>query len=125
MPERAGRMLLVLATLVIITSIILVVAWRGVARMVVPEEGKMGLKASGYVDTWGQDPARDAVNSVRIGGIGSTSFGKELRVKVMDRKGRSVLDRLSWKIERQESPELRLAAPLPSNSIGAVLIAIE
>ncbi len=118
-------MLLVLATLVIIAAIILVVAWLSVARIVMPEGGKMGSKSSGYVDSWGQDPLEGAVNSVRIGGIGSTSFGKELQVKVMDRKGRSVLDLLSWRIDAPVSPELMFASPISSDSIGAVLIAIE
>ncbi len=85
----------------------------------------MGSKASGYVDAWGKDPSEDAVNSVRIGGIGSTSYGKQLRVKVMDRKGRSVLDLLSRKIDAPVSPDLMFASPISSDSIGAVLIAIE
>ena len=118
-------MLLVLATLVIFAAIILVVVWLGAARIVMPEEGKMGSKASGYVDAWGQGPSEDAVNSVRIGGIGSTSFGKELQVKVMDRAGQSVLDLLSWRIDAPVSPELMFASPITSESIGAVLIAIE
>jgi len=118
-------MLLVLATLVIMAATILVVAWLGAACIVMPEEGKMGSKSSGYVDAWGQDPSEDAVNSVRIGGIGSTSFGKQLRVKVMDREGRSVLDLLSWRIDAPVSPELMFASPILSESIGVVLIAIE
>ena len=85
----------------------------------------MGSNSSGYVDSWGQDPARDAVNSVRIGGIGSTSFGKQLRVKVLDRTTRGVLDLLSWKIDAPVSPDLNFAIPISSGSIGAVLIAIE
>ncbi len=66
-------MLLVLATLVIFASTILVVAWLSVVRMVMPGEGKMASRSNGYVDAWGQDPSEDTVNSVRIGGIGSTS----------------------------------------------------
>ena len=85
----------------------------------------MWSRGTAYVEAWTLGPLEDTVSSVRIGGIGSKSIGKELRVRVLGRDGRSVLDALSWKIERQESPELRLAAPLPSNSIGAVLIAIE
>ena len=85
----------------------------------------MGSKASGYVDSWGQDPLQHAVNSVRIGGIGSTSYGRELKVKVMDRKGRSVLDLLTWKIDAPVSPDLKFASPISPQSIGAVLIAIE
>ena len=69
--------------------------------------------------------SEEAVNSVRIGGIGSKSFGKQLRVKVMDREGRSVLDLLFWRIDAPVSPELVFASPISSNSIGAVLIAIE
>ncbi len=90
-----------------------------------PREVKMGSKASGYVDAWGQGTSEETVNSVRIGGIGSTTFGKQLRVKVMDLKGRSVLDLLSWKIDAPVSPDLKFASPISSNSIGAVLIAIE
>jgi len=80
---------------------------------------------SAYVDSWGQDPNDDTLNSVRVGGIGATSFGKELRVKIVARDGRSVLETLSWKITAQVSPDLDLQAPLAPNSIGAVLIAIE
>ena len=91
-----------------------------------PEEvSRMSYTGTAFVDSWGRGPTDDMVSSVRIGGIGSRSIGKELRVKVVARDGQHVLDALSWKIERQESPELRLATPLPSNSIGAVLIAIE
>ncbi len=89
------------------------------------EEDDMWSRGTAYVEAWTPGPLEDTVSSVRIGGIGSKSIGKELRVRVLGRDGRSVLDALSWKIERQESPELRLAAPLPSDSIGAVLIAIE
>ena len=85
----------------------------------------MESKLGGYVDAWGQGSSEETVNSVRIGGIGSTSFGKELRVKVMDRKGRSVLDLLSWEIDAPVSPDLMFANPIASNSIGAVLIAIK
>ena len=118
-------MLLVSATLVIFAATILVVAWLSVAQMVMSGEGQMGSESDGYVDRWGQDPTEDAVNSVRIGGIGSKSYGKELRVKVMDRKGRSVLDLLSWNIDAPVSPELMFASPISPDSIGAVLIAIE
>ncbi len=118
-------MLLVLATLVIFASTILVVAWLSVARIAMPEGGEMWSNSNGYVDAWGQGPSEGAVNSVRIGGIGSTSFGKELRVKVMDRKSRSVLDLLSWRIDAPVSPDLMFASPISSESIGAVLIAIE
>ena len=128
-PECAGGMLLFLATLVIIAAIILVVAWLRVAGVIMSREGMGGgvmkSNTAGYVDSWGQDPAKDAVNSVRIGGIGSTSFGKQLQVKVMDRKGRGVLDLLSWRIDAPVSPDLLFASPISSNSIGAVLIAIE
>ena len=89
------------------------------------EEDDMWSRGSAYVEAWIPSPSDDTVSSVRIGGIGAKSIGKELRVKVVSRDGQSVLDAFSCKIERQESPELRLAAPLPSDSIGAVLIAIE
>jgi hypothetical protein len=85
----------------------------------------MSFDGTAFVDFWGRGPTDDTVSSLRIGGIGTGSIGKELRVKVVARDGQHVLDVLSWKIERRESPELRLAVPLPSNSIGAVLIAIE
>ena len=124
-PEIAGRMPLVLATLAIMAAIILVVAWLGVARIVMPEGGKMGSNSSGYVDAWGQGPSEETVNSVRIGGIGSTAYGRDLKVKVMDRKGRGVLDLLSWKIDAPISPDLMFKSPISSDSIGAVLIAIE
>ncbi len=65
------------------------------------------------------------MSSVRIGGIGEKSIGKELRVKVVGRDGLSVLDALSWRIDSQVSPDLRLATPIPPESIGAVLIVIE
>ena len=118
-------MLLILATLVIIAAIIMVVAWLSIVGIVMPREGKVTSKLGGYVDAWGQGPSEETVNSVRIGGIGSTSFGKELKVKVMDRKGRSVLDLISWKVDAPVSPDLMFASPISSNSIGAVLIAIE
>lgn len=115
-------MLIVLSTLVIMAAIILVVAWLSVAGR---REGKMGSNSSGYVDAWGQGPSEETVNSVRIGGIGSTSYGRDLKVKVMDRKGRGVLDLLSWKIDAPISPDLMFKSPISSDSIGAVLIAIE
>ena len=122
-------MLLILTTLVIMAAIILVVAWLSVAKIMMPGEGTgegiMGSNGSGYIDSWGQDQTKDAVNSVRIGGIGSTCFGRELKVKVMDRRGRGVLDLLSWKIDAPVSPDLMFASPISSDSIGAVLIAIE
>ena len=85
----------------------------------------MNFNGSAFVESWGQDPTDDTLNSVRVGGIGATSFGKELRVKIVSRDGQSVLDTLSWHISAQVSPELDLHAPLAPNSIGAVLIAIE
>ena len=118
-------MLLVLATSVVMTAIIMVVAWLSVAGIIMPREGKMMSRLGGYVDAWGLGPSEETVNSVRIGGIGSTSYGRQLNVKVMDRKGRSVLDLLTWKIDAPVSPDLRFASPLSSDSIGAVLIAIE
>ncbi|MFQ5922398.1 MAG: hypothetical protein ACE5M4_06100 [Anaerolineales bacterium] len=85
----------------------------------------MITNGSAFVDSWGQDPSDDTLNSVRVGGIGATSFGKELRVKIVGRDGQSVLDTLTWQISAQMSPEMDLHAPLAPNSIGAVLIAIE
>ena len=96
-----------------------------VAGIIRPREGKMGSKSGGYVDAWGRGPSEDAVNSVRIGGIGSTAYGRELKVKVMDRKGRSVIDLLTWRIDAPTSPDLKFASPISSQSIGAVLIAIQ
>ncbi len=46
-------------------------------------------------------------------------------MKVMDRKGRDVLDLLSWKIDAPVSPDLMFASPISPDAIGAVLIAIE
>jgi hypothetical protein len=103
-------------------AIILVVARLSISRILMPEGGTMGSNAKGYVESWGQDPAKDAVSSVRIGGIGSTSFGKHLRIKVMDRKTRGVLDLLSWKIDAPVSPDLMFASPISSDSIGAVYL---
>ena len=85
----------------------------------------MPTRGTAYVDSFGQDPRRDTVKSVRIGGIGTGSLGKVLRVKVVSQDGRSVLEALSWEIDAPISPDLRLANPIPSESIGAVLIAIE
>jgi hypothetical protein len=85
----------------------------------------LAISGSAYVDSWGQDPSDDSLNSVRVGGIGATSYGKELRVKIVGRDGRSVLETLSWTISAQMSPNLGLQEPLAPNSIGAVLIAIE
>ena len=118
-------MLLILATLVIIAAIIMVVAWLSIVGIVMPREGKVTSKLGGYVDAWGQGPSEETVNSVRIGGIGSTSYGRDLKVKVMDRKGRSVFDLLTWRIDAPVSPDLKFASPISPQSIGAVLIAID
>jgi hypothetical protein len=77
------------------------------------------------VQSWGQDPSRESLNSVRVGGFGATSFGKKLQVKIMDRYGRSVLDTVTWRINAEVSPDLGLRVPLAFDSVGAVLIAIE
>jgi hypothetical protein len=118
-------MLLVLATSVVMAAIILVVAWLSVAGIIMLGEGKMMSRLGGYVDAWGYGSSEETVNSVRIGGIGSTSYGRQLKVKVMDRKGRSVLHLLTWRIDAPVSPDLEFSSPLSSDSIGAVLIAIE
>lgn len=89
------------------------------------EVKRLSYDGTAFVDSWGRGPTDDTVSSLKIGGIGPGSVGKELRVKIVARDGQKVLDALSWKIDRQESPELKLAVPLPSGSIGAVLIAIE
>lgn len=78
-----------------------------------------------YVDWFGQDPINDTVSSVRIGGIGKKSLGKVLRVKVVSQDGQRILEVLSWEIDAPVSPDLRLSNPIPSESIGPVLIAIE
>ena len=109
----------------IFSAIILVTAWLRVAQVVLPLGGQLDNFGSAYVDSWGQDPSDDSLNSVKVGGIGATSFGKELRVKIMARDGRSVIETLSWTISAQMSPELDLQSPLAPKSIGAVLIAIE
>jgi len=82
-------------------------------------------RGTAYVDSFGQDPTHDTVSSVRIGGIGKKSLGKVLRVKVVSQDGQSILDALSWEIDALVSPELRLSDPIPSESIGPVLITIE
>ncbi len=82
-------------------------------------------RGTAYVDSFGQDPTDDTVSSIRIGGIETKSVGKMLRVKVVSQDGQSVLDSLSWKIDAPVSPQLSLSDPIPSESIGAVLIAIE
>jgi hypothetical protein len=86
---------------------------------------KMPSRGTAYVEAWIPSPSDGTVSSVRIGGIGPKSIGKELRVRVVGRDGRSVLDALSWQIDSQVSPNLSLATPLPPDSIGAVLIVIE
>ncbi|MFQ5922111.1 MAG: hypothetical protein ACE5M4_04650 [Anaerolineales bacterium] len=86
---------------------------------------KMPSRGTAYIEAWIPGPADDTVSSVRIGGIGAKSIGKELRVRVVGRDGRSVLDAISWRINSQVSPDLSLAAPIPPDSIGAVLIVIE
>ena len=78
-----------------------------------------------YVDWFGQDPINDTVSSVRIKGIGKKSLGKVLRVKVVSQDGQRILEVLSWEIDAPVSPHLRLSNPIPSESIGPVLIAIE
>ena len=82
-------------------------------------------RGTAYVDSFGQDPNNGTVSSVRIGGIGKRSLGKVLRVKVVSQDGKRILERLSWEIDAQVSPDLRLSDPIPAESIGAVLIAIE
>ena len=117
--------MLLSAALAIVATILLVAAWLRVAGLVLTVEGQLKPSGGAFVDSWGQNPADDTLNSVRVGGIGATSFGKKLQVKIMSRDGRSVLDMLTWQINAQLSPELDLHAPLAPNSIGAVLIAIE
>ena len=85
----------------------------------------MNTSRNAYVHSWGQDPSHDKLNSVRVGGLGATSLGKELRVKIMDRDGRSVLATVTWQIDAQVSPDLNLHVPLALDSVGAVLVAIE
>ena len=85
----------------------------------------MNTSRNAYVHSWGQDPSQDKLNSVRVGGLGATSFGRELSVKIMDRDGRSVLDTVTWQINAQVSPDLSLRVPLALDSVGAVLVAIE
>ncbi len=82
-------------------------------------------RGTAYVDSLMDDPFSDTVSSVRIGGIETKSVGKMLKVKVVSKDGQNVLDYLFWKIDAPVSPELRLSDPIPSESIGAVLIAIE
>ena len=86
---------------------------------------RLPSRGTAYVEAWIPSSSDDTVSSVRIGGIGAKSIGKELRVRVLGRDGSSVLDALSWRIDSQISPDLSLAAPIPPDSIGAVLIAIE
>lgn len=88
-------------------------------------EDRVNVNGAAYVDSWGSAPHEDSVNSVRVGGIGPGSLGKELRVRVMDRQSGSTLDALSWKINSPMSPDLTFEIPIPPDSIGAVLIAIE
>jgi hypothetical protein len=85
------------------------------------------LNGSGnaYVQSWGQGLSHDSLSSVRVGGLGAASFGRKLRVKIMDRYGRTVLDTVTWRINAQVSPDLDLSAPLALDSVGAVLIAID
>jgi hypothetical protein len=89
------------------------------------DDMKMPSRGTAYIEAWIPGPSDDTVSSVRIGGIGPKSIGKNLRVRVVGRDGRSVLDAFSWHIDSQLSPDLNLAAPISPDSIGAVLIAIE
>ena len=111
--------------LAVVATILLVAAWLRVAGLVLSDGGQLKPTGGAFVDSWGQNPTDDTLNSVRVGGIGATSFGKKLQVKIVGRDGQSVLDTLTWQINSQLSPELDLHAPLAPNSIGAVLIAIE
>lgn len=86
---------------------------------------KLPTRGTAYVEAWTPGPSDDTVSSVRIGGIGPKSIGKNLRIRVVGRDGLSILDTLSWHIDSQLSPNLNLAIPLAPESIGAVLIAIE
>ena len=113
------------AALAIVATILLVAAWLRVAGLVVTVGGQLNTSGGAFVDSWGQNPTDDSLNSVRVGGIGATSFGKKLQVKIVSRDGQSVLDTLTWQINAQLSPELDLHVPLAPKSIGAVLIAIE
>lgn len=117
--------MLLAASLTVIAMIVIVAGWLSVARIALPVGGQLNTNGGAYVDSWGQNPTDDTLNSVRVGGIGATSFGKELRVKIVSRDGQKVLDTVTWEISSQMSPELDLHAPLAPNSIGAVLIAIE
>ena len=85
----------------------------------------MLTSGNAYVESWGQDPTHGTLNSVRVGGLGATSLGRELRVEVMGNDGRSVLDTVTWQINALVSPDLNLHAPLAFNAVGAILIAIE
>ena len=113
------------ALLAIAAAIVLVAAWLRVAGHVLPVGGQLETDGGAFVDSWGQNPTDDTLSSIRVGGIGATSFGKQLKVKIVSRDGRSVLDTLTWKITAQVSPELDLQAPLAPKTVGAVLIAIE
>ena len=85
----------------------------------------MNTSRIAYLHSLGQDPSQYKLNSVRVGGLGPLSFGRELSVKIMDRDGRSVLDTVTWQIDAQVSPDLNLHVPLALDSVGAVLVAIE
>ena len=113
------------AALAIVATILLVAAWPRVAGLLLSVGGLLKPSGDAFVDSWRQNPTDDSLNSVRVGGIGATSFGKKLQLKIVSRDGQSVLDTLTWQINSQLSPELDLHAPLAPNSIGAVLIAFE
>ncbi len=106
-------------------AMVLVTARLSVRKSGTRKEDRVNVKGAAYVDSWGSAPDEESVNSVRVGGIGPGSFGKELRVRVLDRRGGSTLDALSWKIDSPMSPDLTFKIPIPPDSIGAVLIAIE
>ena len=86
---------------------------------------RLSTDGTAFVESWGRGPTEEMVSTLRIAGIGAEAIGKKLKVKIVARDGQRVLDELSWRIENDQSPHLRLAAPLPSTSIGAVLIAVE
>ena len=98
------------ATLAIAATLLLLAAWMRVANLILPVGGHLNNSGGAFVDSWGQNPTDDTLNSVRVGGIGAASFGKKLRVKIVGRDGRSVLDTLTWEISGQLSPDLDLHA---------------
>ena len=62
-------------------------------------------KENAFVEAWGMVPSEDQVSTIRVGGIGEKSFGKQLLAQIIGIEGGTVLDVLTWQIDAQVSPD--------------------